>query len=40
MLREILAESTEADVLAHSNTQAILADLGIKKHSKEEMATL
>lgn len=41
MLRELLAESSEEDVRAHGDsTQAILADLGIKKHSNEEIAVL
>ena len=43
MLRELLAESSEEDVMAYGNspqTQAILADLGIKKHSNEEIAVL
>ncbi len=40
MLRELLAESSEEDVRAHGSTQAILADLGIKKHSNEEIAVL
>ena len=41
MLRDLLAESSEDDVRAYgaSNT-AILADLGIKKHSNEEIAVL
>ena len=40
MLRELLAESSEEDVRAHGATGAILADLGIKKHSNEEVAVL
>ena len=41
MLRELLAESSEEDVRAYGDsTQAILADLGIKKHSNEEIAVL
>ena len=41
MLRELLAESSEEDVRAYgSSTTAILADLGIKKHSNEEIAVL
>ena len=41
MLRELLAESSEEDVRSYGgNTQAILADLGIKKHSNEEIAVL
>lgn len=41
MLRDLLAESTEDDVRAYApTTNAILADLGIKKHSNEEIAVL
>jgi len=41
MLRDLLAESSEGDVRAYGDsTQAILADLGIKKHSNEEIAVL
>lgn len=41
MLRELLAESSEQDVRAYGDsTKAILADLGIKKHSNEEIAVL
>ena len=41
MLRDLLADSSEADVRGYSAGQAaILADLGIKKHSNEELATL
>ena len=41
MLRELLAESSEEDVRAYGDsTKAILADLGIKKHSNEEIAVL
>ena len=41
MLRDLLAESSEEDVRSYGgNTQAILADLGIKKHSNEEIAVL
>ena len=41
MLKEILSESSEEDVLAYAPGQAaILADLGIKKHSDEEIAVL
>ena len=42
MLRELLAESTEEDVRAYGpgGESAILADLGIKKHSNEEIAVL
>ena len=41
MLRDLLAESSEEDVRAYgASTNAILADLGIKKHSNEEIAVL
>ena len=41
MLRQLLAESSEEDVRAYGDsTNAILADLGIKKHSNEEIAVL
>jgi len=41
MLRDLLAESSEEDVRAYGDsTTAILADLGIKKHSNEEIAVL
>ena len=41
MLRDLLAESSEDDVMAYSDGQAaILADLGIKKHSDEELNVL
>ena len=42
MLRELLAESSEEDVRAYGTDSgaAILADLGIKKHSNEEIAVL
>ena len=41
MLRELLADSTEEEVLSYGDsTTAILADLGIKKHSNEEIAVL
>ena len=41
MLRELLAESSEEDVRSYGDsTNAILADLGIKKHSNEEIAVL
>ena len=41
MLRDLLAESSEDDVRAYgASTNAILADLGIKKHSNEEIAVL
>ena len=41
MLKEILEESSEDDVLGYAPGQAkILADLGIKKHSDEEVAVL
>ena len=39
MLRDLIAESSEEDVRARGN-QAILADLGINRHSDEEMAVL
>ena len=41
MLRDLLAESSEDDVRAYgSSNSVLLADLGIKKHSNEEIAVL
>lgn len=41
MLRDLLAESSESDVRKYGDSSAaILADLGIKKHSNEEVAVL
>jgi len=41
MLRDLLAESSESEVRSYGDsTTAILADLGIKKHSNEEIAVL
>ena len=42
MLRDLLADSSEADVRGYGTDSgaAILADLGIKKHSNEEIAVL
>ena len=40
MLREILAETSEDELLGEGTNAKILADFGIKKHSNEEVAVL
>jgi len=39
VLRQIIAETTEED-LTQTTTATLMADLGIKRHSNEELAVL